>query len=1144
MEKLSQTRTEKRFKEIFDNKENVGSIGEKAHRNFEIKKKNSVSQKERVYHFCIGHAFKNVDKNIFEYELDEKEEQKRPTKFLSLQRENFVDIDSLYTLVSNIRNLNSHYVHTFDCIKTSEIDSTITDFLKEAFEFASVMIYLEENKTTYADYAKDADGKKKLQKSLCDKFFSSKEHTKEEREHFLQIRFHEAIESLLFINVKEAMEWKIQAHKVFDIQPGKYLSFHACLFILALFLYKDEAGTLISKIKGFKRNDDTFHYKRDIFTFFSKKFTSQDIDSEEKALIKFRDIIQDLNKYPTTWNKYLEPEKQNPAMSDVLEKCIIETEIFRSFPTYASDEAKRNAFLLFAVQQLFEDKKRLFDFENFSLSKEEEQTFRYELDTSKELKDIDEKLNLLKSKKYLSDRDSREKAKLEKNKKNIERENKPNPIKEKLQERIEKETLLKSYGRNQDRFMEMAARFLAEKNYFGKDAAFKLYQFYTTDEQNVFLEDARKTRTKKEVDKLKYHQGKLVHFSTYQEHLKRHPEWDMPFVVENNAIQIKIAIKGEEKPKLFSIQRNLMLYLLEDALFTTSVNIENAGKTLLEGYFNHLQKDFEAAKETVSSSHSISAEQKTEFKKLLPKRLLYSYHPAQKGDTPAINPFEKILSEAENQEKRYAQLLGKAQKLGTQEDFLKKNKGKQFKLRFVRKAWQLMFFKNIYLQQKEQSKNEHHKSFNISKEDFNKFSRWMYAFDEVPQYKERLKKLFAAKNFFQDTDFEKLFRSGTSLDDWYNKTKGKFSEWAENQSIEETKTGKYGLENYETILNKEIVYINISHFISYLESQQKITRDANGVIQYKALDNIKHLISEYYYKEQLPKEEYKENGKLYNKLKTNKLEDALLYELAMKYLALDASIIEKARTSVSTILNSTIPFDIKDETDKKKDETGKHLYNLIVPFNKIESLAVLKEHKKDQENEEEKQGRKKTSFLTNLYTYLQLTNTPKDIKSIKASFDKEKTLQFHELHTFDKHIISGSIKFTRIAMALEKYYIWKNKTTIKKDDNRIEFKEINGLKKLFNKLTRDKAFHFGIPEKEYETTIAEIETKFIKQENTQPKNSFKELPKELQAVYRVFMKILHNDLYPKKDRYGQKKKEDYKEDFENRYFDTYLKKKA
>ena len=74
-----------------------------------------------------------------------------------------------------------------------------------------------------------------------------------------------------------------------------------------MFLYKGEAEKLISKIKGFKRNEDKKeNSKRNIFTFFSKKFSSQDINSEEAPLIKFRDIIQYLNRYPVVWNHEIE----------------------------------------------------------------------------------------------------------------------------------------------------------------------------------------------------------------------------------------------------------------------------------------------------------------------------------------------------------------------------------------------------------------------------------------------------------------------------------------------------------------------------------------------------------------------------------------------------------------------------------------------------------------------------------------------------------------------------------------------------------------------------------------------------------------------------------------------------------------------
>jgi hypothetical protein len=1055
-----------------------------------------------------------------------------PTRFLSLQKDYFTFENELYKVINDIRDVNSHYVHTFDKLSLLQIENSIICFLKQAFELSVLVAYLKEKEITYSQFIEGVDRSGDLIPYLCNKFFPSDVYQQEERKRFLIMSLPEAIEYILLIDVKQDIEWKIQdIHPVFIIRSGKYLSFHAHLFLLSLFLYKDEGNYLISKIKGFKRTEDNYHYKRDIFTFFSKKFNSQDNDSEEKYLVRFRDIIQYLNHFPTVWNHYLAPEKLNPSMTNELERHIIETEIFRLFPSYATHQ-KRDLFLSYSVQKLFNQKIGLFNVNKSALSDHDEKAFAYEIESSPELKDIDEKLRQAVDKK--------KRAKFLWRRKQILREG--NHLKEKLLKSIKEEKIIKSYGRNHDRFMEVALRFLAEENYFGKDACFKLYRFYTTDEQNAFIKDL----PKKELDKAKFHQSKLTHYSTFSEHLERYPEWDKPFVVENNAIQVVITLENVGR-KLFSIQRNLMLYLLEDALFNHTQSIENNGKILLQDYFLYnLLPDFEKAKDVISNVSELTALEKSRFKKLIPKRLLYKYHAADNDTENIYNPFQKIIQEAEMREKRYNSLLEIAKRLNLEDQFSKRNKGKQFKLRFIRKAWHVMYFRQSYMQQSTQ--HGHHKRFHITREEFNDFSKWMYAFDEVPQYKEYLTRLFKAKTFLTNDDFSTLFHSGASLEDLYNKTKEVFEKWIDKLSQTDSSMDTPLLVNYAAILQKNIVYINISHFVKYLESKQKIKRDASRVIQYKALENVSYLIPSYYYKNILPKEEYKENGKLYNKLKTNKLEDALLYELAMRYIYLDKTIVAEAKTNVNALLTSEIAFDIKSAQ-------GDHLYQLIVPFSKIESFAVLIEHKKVQEDIPKNQ---KTSFLGNVYEYLQRTHSGADVRDLAKSFgpqNKNKILRYEDLAKLNKHIISGSVKFSKVNMKLEEYFILKHATQIKDGENRInpeDIKDITGhkaLPKLFNEKIRRKAFHFGIPPNEgYEKIIESMEKKFITLE-IKPKGykSYEEMSPAHKYLSRLFMNLLHSNLYKKSRSIWEfeiaEKEKLYEQtrDFENAYFLRHLK---
>lgn len=114
--------------------------------------------------------------------------------------------------------------------------------------------------------------------------------------------------------------------------------------------------------------------------------------------------------------------------------------------------------------------------------------------------------------------------------------------------------------------MLYASRYLAESNYFGEEAMFKVYQFASNEEQEKYIVEAKQNLPKREYDKLKYHKGRLVVYKSYHNHLQEYPRWDYPFVVENNAIQIYVKILGE--PWIVSIQRRLIIYFLEDALFS------------------------------------------------------------------------------------------------------------------------------------------------------------------------------------------------------------------------------------------------------------------------------------------------------------------------------------------------------------------------------------------------------------------------------------------------------------------------------------------------------------------------------------------------------------------------------------------------
>jgi hypothetical protein len=1102
----------KAFRVFFCNKGNIAPIAEKANKNFLRKKGSSVNIEGRIHYFAVGHAFKNIEaKEIFAYQLDKEQIRQEPSRFLSLQQ-NFFDENfckQLEIVIENIRNVNGHYVHVFDFLELRMINKgkpemeaenkvgNLVLFLKESFELAAINAFLNIKKISYAEFFKDVTSPQQFVAFLGENFYPNADFQKEEREAFTKLSKEKALERLLFIDVPEDFEWLLsEKSPIFTIKKGQYLSFYACLFLLSMFLYKGEAIYLISKIKGFKRSDGfEFQSKRNLFTFFSKKFSSQDVNSEEQHLVRFRDIVQYLNHYPTAWNQELEQHSKS-NMSKLLQNKIVEMEIERLYPECLSFDSDKDRFTLYAKYQLFEKQysknlKQKYIEANFST--EEIDKFSDIITQSSELKGEMEKLKDSRIKK-----DDECIQKLEKY--ICELKEKQNPDVDKLKDRLAKNVFFLSYGRNQDRFMEFATRFLAENNYFGEEARFKMYEFYTTEEQEVYLEKKKKILTKKEYDKLKYHQGKLVHNITYAEHLKRYPEWDIPFVIENNSIQVIVTLKeGFEQTVI--VQRNLMIYLLEDAFCAQAFN--SAGKKLLSDYYSMYKKDFEEYKKILETDSSLTEVQKTQFAKLFPRRLLHHYLPANQNNVPKYTALQLILIDVKRQEERYGKRLEDAKKRDTEADFLRKNKGKQFKFRFLRKAWQLMYFKSVYL--KNAREYGHHKRFNITKEEFNDFSRWMYAFDEVPAYKKNLAELFERKNFFTQVEFKALFENGQSLNCFYEKTKILYKKWLEVQEQAKDEK-KYQLEGYEHIWdNSSLLFINVSHFIKYLEHENRLNRDPGGIIQYKALVNIPYLIEEYYYTDKLSKDEYKDCGKLYNKLKTAKLEDALLYEMAMHYLKIDKAVVLQAKNDIRGILSEDVIFKIIDNQNS-------HLYNLCIPFNKIDSFVELKGFQTDSDIT----GFKST-FFTKIKNYLPKVKDQNDVKSVYKSMKNHGILKYEDLNTLNNHLINHSINFTKVEMELERFYIVKDKIGLENNDY-ILLEKIDGLNDLYDKKIskiRNLAFHFGIPNDSYGTILSEIEHNFIQKE-VSPNNPscWDDLVGSEKQICNVFLRtFLHHKLF-------------------------------
>ena len=1063
------------FLSIFSNKGYMGSVAEKAKINYKAKDGNKAISQSRLHYFAIGHAFKQINtKTIFKYQLNEDEKKEIPTAFPALQIDAFNfkqdDKDNLYQLIEDLRNLNAHYLHDFVKINVQNIDSHIIQFLKESFELALIQscykLEIQNQENDYAILSMEEKQKiledimsvsnERILKDFIKKIFYQTLYipngaalTDDQKQVKRQIKLFvdkfetkdDLIDWILFKELSNDLEWKLNkdgndkegnnSHILLNIPKGKYLSYEACLFLLTMFLYKNEANLLIPRLRGFKKNGNAQdESKLEAFRLFAKKFKGQDIDSNESHLVKSRDIIQYLTKYPIAWNAEL--EKENNVVTDELKQQIQKIELKRLYGEYINEDK----FYLYAKESLFNNTNS----DIVSLTEKDISRFETKINMSDKLKGCYKKLED-QEKKMAKENNSfkREKMrrKISDTKKEIHQieasgKKMYNRNTEKLRLKIQHNSLYQTYGRNQDRFMEFAIRFLSEHDYFGEETQFKMYQFYTVEEQEQYLKEQER---KINFDKLKFHGSRLVHFTTFANHLKNYPEWDIPFVIENNAVYIKLP--NEER--IICLQRGLMIYLLQHNLQNEKLNSD--GNALLIEYLKIRKTDLNAASAVLSNQTKISVEQKTGFKKLLPRRLLNHYAPSV-INSENVSALKALLNKTEQMEQRYAQLLKDAKDTGYLLEFEKKNKGKNFKLNFIRKAWNIMYFRDIYMKSKEFSKQQehdlsknkehekgHHKSQHITREEFNNFSRWMYAFDEAPRYKSFLRALFDQKSFLANEEFSRLFDQSHSLEDLYKETKEKYKTWLNNE-IAESKPDKYQYDNYKELLHEGVVHINISHFTNYLIGHNIISGDKINGIDYVALQNKKSLIDAWYIDRQYNKVTDKPVRKLFNKLKENKLEDCLLYDIALNYFEQENESDTNIKNHILEILQQDIVFTINKN---KRNE-----YYISAPFKDMDKYKQLTLRRGDQ------------SLTERLPEFLEHVKDEQAIKKVWEAFNtNNKSISIKDMNTLSSYLINSASRFIVASMALEEYYIRKNGLTLvnskSNPPNRLDIIDINFL---------------------------------------------------------------------------------------------------
>jgi len=206
------------FSIIHSSKGNIAPLAEKANRNYKLITKWHNKQ-ERLFYFSVGHAFKNIDrKTLFGLTYDEKIDEFVPQRFKCLYSyNNFTFEKELNTLLSRIRDINSHSIHDFSVIKTDQYkaikDKPIFQFLLESFEVAAIISYIDENGISLESYF-DNDNEADFVKFLSNKFYVENKNLK-------KLSKKEAIHALLCINNPNTFDWLLfNEHKYLKLKKA------------------------------------------------------------------------------------------------------------------------------------------------------------------------------------------------------------------------------------------------------------------------------------------------------------------------------------------------------------------------------------------------------------------------------------------------------------------------------------------------------------------------------------------------------------------------------------------------------------------------------------------------------------------------------------------------------------------------------------------------------------------------------------------------------------------------------------------------------------------------------------------------------------------------------------------------------------
>jgi hypothetical protein len=165
----------------------------------------------------------------------------------------------------------------------------------------------------------------------------------------------------------------------------------------------------------------------------------------------------------------------------------------------------------------------------------------------------------------------------------------------------------------------------------------------------------------------------------------------------------------------------------------------------------------------------------------------------------------------------------------------------------------------------------------------------------------------------------------------------------------------------------------------------------------------------------------------------------------------------------------------------------------------------------------------KFSLLRRLPEYLSQVNERNEnvsgLKDMVEAFGVDKSISLADMSMLYNHLITQQGRYTNCIMALEEYFIWKEKFTIEKQEskkfkNRIVVTEIPVLKDYFKRdEQRNNAFHMDLPINEtYKSTFKAIEKQFVATEVDKAYTKLDDCPSMLKNTLKVFMNQMHDEI--------------------------------